>query len=256
MLKIGNREAGREAGGEKGRAAPETPAPAAPTHVYVELSTRRGVITVPVGDRVAAQHPAARPARPESHARRRRTWWTASPSRHPGGRKSSSAATARSGSARWTSRTTRRSTAARRTSCSRDLTTMKVSRFVADVAGDLEAVRARCPAGDRDAQQLLDRGNTRDQAGRSPAGEAPARQVRRTTPATQSSTTNRSSSRCRRTILEEIWTDPLKWQDSKIQELKSEDIVALRNHESRTAGARACSATRTRAGNSPRATAS
>jgi hypothetical protein len=107
-----------------------------------------------------------------------------------------------------------------------DLTTMKVTRFVADVAADLKEYGLDAPQatvtlssystegtpetkpGDRPLAKLL-LGKFEGDAGYAKLDDEPFIVA---VPAS---------------VLEDIWTDPLKWQELKIQELKSEDIVAI-----------------------------
>ena len=107
-----------------------------------------------------------------------------------------------------------------------DLTTMKVTRFVADVAGDLKEYGLDAPVatvtlssyssegtpetkpGDRPLAKLM-LGKFEGDAGYAKLDDEPFIVA---VPAS---------------ILEEIWTDPLQWQDLKIQELKSEEVVSF-----------------------------
>jgi hypothetical protein len=107
-----------------------------------------------------------------------------------------------------------------------DLTTMKVTRFVADVAGDLKQYGLDAPVasvtlssystegtpetkpGDRPLARLMF-GKFEGDAGYAKLDDEPFIVA------------------VPQMLLDEIWTDPLQWQNLKIQELKSEDVASF-----------------------------
>jgi hypothetical protein len=225
VLKIGNPKPAAKPEEKKEGDKPEPPAPAAPTHVYVELSNRSGVMTVPVAIE-SLLNTQPQDLRDQNLMRVQTDMVDRITIEAPGHEK---IVLGRNGE-EWVRKVDKQKDSPVNGGAANkllsDLTTMKASRFVADVAGDLKQYGLDAPQatvtlssystegtpetkpGDRPLAKLL-LGKFEGDAGYAKLDDEPF------IVAVPSS------------LLEVIWTDPLKWQELKIQDLKSEDIAAI-----------------------------
>ena len=226
ILQIGNaKKADKPAEKNDGETKePETP-PAAPTHVYVKLSNRDGVFTVPAAiESLIATQP--NDLRDQNIMRVQTEMVDRITIESPGREK---IVLGRSGE-EWVQKSDKQTdkpvNGGGANKLLSDLTTLKVSRFVKDVAGDLKEFGLDAPVatvtlssystegtpetkpGDRPLAKLI-LGKFEGDAGYAKLDDEPFIVA---VPAT---------------LLEQVWTDPLQWQELKIQELKSEDIAGF-----------------------------
>ena len=201
------------------------PAAAAPTHVYVKLSSRDGVFTVPVAieSLLDAQPNDLRDTnimRVQSDMVDRITIEA------PGREK---IVLGRSGE-EWVRKADKQAdkpvNGGAANKLLTDLTMMKVTRFVADVAGDAKQYGLDAPVatvtlssystegtpetkpGDRPLAKLI-LGKFEGAAGYAKLDEEPFIVA------------------VPQTLLDSVWTDPLQWQELKVQELKAEDVASF-----------------------------
>ena len=202
---------------------PETPP--APTHVYVKLSSRDGVFTVPVAiESVINTQP--NDLRDQNIMRVQTDMVDRITLEAPGREK---IVLGRSGE-EWVRKVDKQPdqpvNGGAANKLLSDLTTMKVTRFVADVAGDLKQYGLDAPVatvtlssyssegtpetkpGDRPLAKLM-LGKFEGDAGYAKLDDEPFIVA---IPAS---------------LLEGVWTDPLQWQELKIQELKSDDVAGF-----------------------------
>ena len=201
---------------------PETPAP---THTYVKLSTREGVFTVPVAiDSILTTQP--NDLRDQNIMRVQPDMVDRITIEAPGREK---IVLGRSGE-EWVRKADQQPdkpvNGGAANKLLSDLTSTKVTRFVADVAGDLKEYGLDAPvasvtlssystegtpetkAGDRPLAKLM-LGKFEGDAGYAKLDDEPFIIA---VPST---------------LLEQVWTDPLQWQDLKIQDLKPENIATF-----------------------------
>jgi len=225
VLQIGNaKKTGKPAEKKEGESK-EPATPPAPTHVYVKLSNRDGVFTVPAAiESLLTTQP--NDLRDQNIMRVQTDMVDRITLEAPGRGK---IILGRNGE-EWVRKIEKQSDTPVNGGAANkllsDLTTMKVTRFVADVAGDLKQYGLDAPVatvtlssystegtpetkpGDRPLAKLMF-GKFEGDAGYAKLDDEPFIVA---VPAS---------------LLEEIWTDPLQWQDLKIQELKSEDVVSF-----------------------------
>ncbi|MEQ1852629.1 MAG: DUF4340 domain-containing protein, partial [Chthoniobacteraceae bacterium] len=222
VLQIGNAKKSEEKKPDEKKGAEPPPAPG---HVYVKLSTRDGVFTVPaaieslintqpndlrdqnlmrvqtdVVDRITIEAPG----KPKIVLGRKGEEWVRKGEKQDEPPVNSGAAN----------------------KLLSDLTTMKTARFVADLASDLKQYGLDAPQATVTLSSYSTEGTPETKPGEQPLaklllgkfeGDAGYAKLDDepfivALPAS---------------ILEGIWTDPLQWQELKIQELKREDVVAL-----------------------------
>ena len=225
VLQIGNAKKTDKPEEKKDESKPEPATPAAPTHVYVKLSNRDGVFTVPAAiESLISTQP--NDLRDQSLMRVQTDLVDRITLEAPGRGK---IVLGRNGE-EWVRKIEKQTDVPVNGGAANkllsDLTTMKVTRFVADVAGDLKQYGLDAPVatvtlssystegtpetkpGDRPLAKLM-LGKFEGDAGYAKLDDEPFIVA---VPAS---------------LLEEIWTDPLQWQDLKIQELKSEDVASF-----------------------------
>lgn len=199
--------------------------PPAPAHVFVKLSSREGVMTVPAAIE-SLLNTQPNDLRDETLMRVQTDMVDRITIEAPGRAK---LILARNGE-EWVRKGDKQGDAPANGGAANkllsDLTTLKVSRFVADVAGDLKQYGLDAPRftvtlssystegtpetnpGDRPLAKLM-LGKFEGDAGYAKLDDEPFIVA---VPST---------------ILEGIWADPLQWQELKLQELKREDITAF-----------------------------
>ena len=228
ILQIGNAKKIEKPAEKKNdeKKEPEVPAAAAtPTHVYVKLSSRDGVFTVPVAIESLLE---AQPndLRDQNIMRVQSDMVDRITIEAPGREK---IVLGRSGE-EWVRKMDKQpdkpANGGAANKLLTHLTTMKVARFVADVAGDAKQYGLDAPVatvtlssystegtpetkpGDRPLAKLI-LGKFEGAAGYAKLDEEPFIVA---VPAL---------------LLEEVWTDPLQWQELKVQELKAEDVTSF-----------------------------
>ncbi|MEO6741233.1 MAG: DUF4340 domain-containing protein [Chthoniobacteraceae bacterium] len=225
VLQIGNAKKSDKPAEKKEGETKEPGTPPAPTFVYVKLSTRDGVFSVPaaIESLLTAQPNDLR----DQNIMRVQTDMVDRITLEAPGREK--IILSRSGE-EWVRKIDKQADkpvnggAANRLLS--DLTTMKVSRFVADVAGDLKQYGLDAPVatvtlssystegtpetkpGDRPLAKLMF-GKFEGDAGYAKLDDEPFIVA---VPAS---------------LLEGMWTDPLQWQELKVQELKGEDVAGF-----------------------------
>ena len=225
VLQIGNPKKTDKPEEKKDESKPEPATPAAPAFVYVKLSNRDGVFTVPAAiESLISTQP--NDLRDQSLMRVQTDLVDRITLEAPGRGK---IVLGRNGE-EWVRKIEKQTDVPVNGGAANkllsDLTTMKVTRFVADVAGDLKQYGLDAPVatvtlssystegtpetkpGDRPLAKLM-LGKFEGDAGYAKLDDEPFIVA---VPAS---------------LLEEIWTDPLQWQDLKIQELKSEDVASF-----------------------------
>ena len=225
VLQIGNAKKSDKPEEKKEDDKKEPATPPAPTHVYVKLSTRDGVFTVPaaIESLVTTQPNDLRDLnimRVQPDLVDRITLEVPGRAKIVLGRKGEE----------WVRKGDKQNDTPVNGGAANkllsDLTTMKITRPVKDVAGDLKEYGLDAPvatvtlssyssegtpetkAGDRPLAKLM-LGKFEGDAGYAKLDDEPFIVA---VPAS---------------LLEEVWTDPLQWQDLKIQELKSEDVAGF-----------------------------
>ncbi len=201
----------------------EPPTPAAPTHVYVKLSSRDGVFTVPAAIEAVLD---AQPndLRDTNIMRVQSDMVDRITIEAPGREK---IVLGRSGE-EWVRKVDKQAdkpvNGGAANKLLTNLTMMKVTRFVKDVAGDLKEFGLDAPVatvtlssystegtpetkpGDRPLAKLI-LGKFEGAAGYAKLDEEPFIVA------------------VPQTLLDEVWTDPLQWQELKVQELNAEDVT-------------------------------
>ncbi len=225
ILQIGNAKKIEKPEEKKDGEKKEPETPAAPTHVYVKLSSRDGVFTVPVAiesllntqpndlrdqnimrvqsdmvDRITIEAPG----REKIVLGRSGEEWVRKADKQPDQPVNGGAAN----------------------KLLSDLTTMKVTRFVADVAGDQKQYGLDAPVATVTLSSYSTEGTPETKPGDRPlaklilgkfegaAGYAKLEEEPFVVAVPQ-------------TLLDEVWTDPLQWQELKVQELKAEDVASF-----------------------------
>lgn len=225
VLQIGNgRKIEKPADKKEGeKKEPETAA--APTHVYVTLSTREGVFTVPVAiESVLNTQP--NDLRDQSIMRVQSDMVDRITLEAPGREKIILGRKGEEWVRKMDKQEDRPVNGGAANKLLADLTTMKVTRFVADVAGDLKQYGLDAPVatvtlssystegtpetkpGDRPLAKLIF-GKFEGDAGYAKLDEEPFIVAIPTA------------------LFEAAWTDPLQWQELKVQELKAEDVASF-----------------------------
>jgi hypothetical protein len=221
VLQIGNAKPVEK----KDEKKPEPEKPAAPTHVYVKLSNRDGVFTVPVAIE-SLLNTQPNDLRDQNLMRVQSDMVDRITLEAPGGQK---IVLGRNGE-EWVRKVEKQNDTPVSSGAANkllsDLTTMKVERFVADVAGDLKQYGLDAPIatvmlssystegtpetkpGERPLARLF-LGKFEGDAGYAKLDDEPFIVA---VPAS---------------IREGIWTDPLQWQELKIQELKGDDVASF-----------------------------
>ena len=225
VLQIGDAKKSDKPEEKKDGDKKEPATPPAPTHVYVKLSSRDGVFTVPAAiESLLTAQP--NDLRDQSLMRVQTDMVDRITLEAPGRGK---IVLGRNGE-EWVRKIEKQNDTPVNGGAANkllsDLTTMKVTRFVKDVAGNLKEYGLDAPVatvtlssystegtpetkpGDRPLAKLM-LGKFEGDAGYAKLDDEPFIVA---VPAT---------------LLEEIWTDPLQWQDLKIQELKSEDVASF-----------------------------
>ncbi len=222
VLEIGNAKKPDEKKDEK---APQPEKPAAPTHVYVKLSNREGVFTVPVAIE-SLLNTQPNDLRDQNLMRVQSDMVDRITLEAPGGQK---VVLGRNGE-EWVRKVDKQpDTPVNGGAANKllsDLTTMKVARFVADVAGDLKQYGLDAPVGTITLSSYSTEGTPETKPGEQPLaklflgkfeGDAGYAKLDDepfivAVPAS---------------IRDGIWTDPLQWQELKIQEVRSEDVAGF-----------------------------
>ena len=225
VLQIGNAKKSDKAAEKKDDAPKEPETPPVPTHVYVKLSTRDGVFTVPVAIE-SLLNVQTNDLRDHSIMRVQTDMVDRITLEAPGREK---IILGRSGE-EWVRKIDKQAdkpvNGGAANKLLSGLTTLKVTRFVADVASDLKQYGLDAPvatvtlssystegtpetkAGDRPLAKLM-LGKFEGDAGYAKLDDEPF------IVAVPSS------------LLDEVWTDPLQWQELKIQELKAEEVAGF-----------------------------
>jgi hypothetical protein len=225
VLQIGNTKQPEKPEEKKDEKKPEPEKPAAPTHVYVKLSNRDGVFTVPVAIE-SLLNTQPNDLRDQNLMRVQSDMVDRITLEAPGGQK---VVLGRNGE-EWVRKVDKQpDTPVNGGAANKllsDLTTMKVARFVADVAGDLKQYGLDAPVGTITLSSYSTEGTPETKPGERPLaklilgkfeGDAGYAKLDDepfivAVPAS---------------IRDGIWTDPLQWQELKIQELKSEDVASF-----------------------------
>jgi hypothetical protein len=224
VLQIGNAKK-TDKPQEKKDGDPEEPAtPPPPKHVYVKLSTREGVFTIPAAiESLLETQP--NDLRDQNLMRVQPDMVDRITLEAPGRGK---IILGRNGE-EWVRKGDKSDTPVNGGAANKllsDLTTMKVTRFVADVAGDLKQYGLDAPVASVTLSSYSTEGTPETKPGDRPlaklmfgkfegdAGYAKLEDEPFIVAVPQ-------------VLLDEIWTDPLQWQDLKIQELKSEDVASF-----------------------------
>ena len=225
MLQIGNGKKIEKPEDKRDREKKESETPAAPTHVYVKLSTREGVFTVPVAiESVLNTQP--NDLRDQNIMRVQSDMVDRITLEAPGREKIVLGRNGEEWVRKGDKQADRPVNGGAANKLLSDLTTMKVTRFVADVAGDLKQYGLDAPVatvtlssystegtpetkpGDRPLAKLIF-GKFEGDAGYAKLDEEPFIVAVPTA------------------LFEEAWTDPLQWQELKVQELKAEEVVSF-----------------------------
>ncbi len=224
-LQIGNAKTTDKPADKKEGEAKEPETPAAPTHVYVKLSSRDGVFTVPAAiESLIATQP--NDLRDQNIMRVQSDIVDRITIESPGREK---IVLGRSGE-EWVRKIDKQAdkpvNGGGANKLLSDLTTMKVARFVKDMAGDLKEFGLDAPVATVTLSSYSTEGTPETKPGDHPLAklilgkfEGDAGYAKLDDEPFIVAVPS--------TLLEQVWTDPLQWQELKVQELKSEDITSF-----------------------------
>ena len=225
VLQIGAAKVEKKEDKKEGEAPKKPVAPAAPAHVYVKLSTREGVVTVPASiESLIGMQP--NDLRDQSLMRVQSDMVDRITIEAPGREK---IVLARGGESWVRKQEGRGDTPANSGAANKllnDLVGAKVARFVADMASELKGFGLDQPQATVTLSSYSTEGTPESKPGDKPIvkvllgrfeGDAGYAKLDDEPFIVAVS----------RALLDGVWTDPLQWQDLRILDIKKEDIVGL-----------------------------